>query len=190
MKKTIPLIILFLIGLSEVTVAQVVHFSDTKFKSLLVENEEINTNNDKDIQTAEAIAYRGNIKVGFEGLTSLNGIEAFVNLKGLWCNSNKLTVLDISKNTSLTQLWCWGNSITHLDLAKNITLTTLVCYSNKLASLDISKNKVLTIVQCGQNPIKHLNTHHNEELKELYCDNNQLIKLDVSKNIYLVKIIQ
>ena len=103
MRRVSLLLSVLLISLSS-TFAQVVQFKDAKLKSLLVENEEINTNHDKEIQLSEAEAYKGNIKVGGEGITSMQGIEAFINLKGLWCNSNNLSSLDITSNV-LTQLY-------------------------------------------------------------------------------------
>ena len=56
------------------------------------------------------------IYVNNKGITSLKGIEYFVNLRELYCNNNVLTELDITSNTELTTLYCKGNSIASIDI--------------------------------------------------------------------------
>ena len=53
---------------------------------------------------------------------------------------NKLTELDVSKNTALTYLNVWNNKLTELDVSKNTALTTLHVHKNPLTELDVSKN--------------------------------------------------
>ncbi|WP_455430391.1 hypothetical protein, partial [Porphyromonas canoris] len=84
-------------------------------------------------------------------LTSLDVSKNTV-LKVLDCSSNFLTSLDVSKNTALTYLDCSYNSLTSLDVSKNTALVWLFCYSNSLTSLDVSKNTALTRFSCGNNP--------------------------------------
>ena len=55
----------------------------------------------------------------------------------LYCYSNPLTSLDVSKNTSLYTLSCYSNQLTSLDLSQNVALCTLYCYNNQLTTLDI-----------------------------------------------------
>ena len=45
----------------------------------------------------------------------------------LGCWSNKLTTLDVSKNTALTHLICQYNQLTTLDISKNTELEKLTC---------------------------------------------------------------
>ncbi len=48
--------------------------------------------------------------VGYDGeLTSLKELEYFESLTDLRCGGNRLTALDVSKNTALTELSCEGN---------------------------------------------------------------------------------
>ena len=42
-------------------------------------------------------------------ISSLEGIEAFINLDTLHFCSNQVTQLDVSKNTALRVLICWNN---------------------------------------------------------------------------------
>ena len=54
-------------------------------------------------------------------------------MTSLSCDDNKLTALDISKNTALTRLSCSGNSLTSLDLSKNMALNKLLCCNNQIS---------------------------------------------------------
>ena len=57
------------------------------------------------------------INVTGKGITSLQGIELFPNLKGLFCSNNQLTSLDLSHNPALRSLLCDGNQLAALDLS-------------------------------------------------------------------------
>lgn len=73
------------------------------------------------------------IDVYNKNIQQLNGIEYFTELTQLTCGANKLTSLDVSKNTALTYLDCSGNSLTSLDVSKNTALTQqLYCYDNQI----------------------------------------------------------
>lgn len=51
-------------------------------------------------------------------------------LKDLLCFKNRLTALDVSKNTALTYLDCSNNQLTSLDISKNTQLHTLYADNN------------------------------------------------------------
>ena len=87
-------------------------------------------------------------------ISSLKGIELFTGLRDLDCRGNKLTSLDVSKNTLLTRLVCAYNQLKKLDVSKNTKLTELQCYLNKIKTLDISKNTALKRFDCAGNPIE------------------------------------
>jgi len=72
------------------------------------------------------------------GIKSLAGLEWFVNLEQLFCESNSLTVLDISKNTALVRLDCYSNKLTELigSAETNPKLSRLYCYDNYLKDPD------------------------------------------------------
>ncbi len=50
-------------------------------------------------------------------IADLTGIEHFTALTRLDCWENKLTTLDVSKNTNLKWLYCYGNNLTTLDVS-------------------------------------------------------------------------
>ena len=88
-------------------------------------------------------------------------------LKELHCNDNRLTSLDVSKNTALTSLQCYNNQLISLDVNKNTTLTSLQCFNNQLVSLDISKNSALTSLACSINQLTSLDVIQNIALTSL-----------------------
>lgn len=51
-------------------------------------------------------------------------------LKVVHCRNNKLTALDVSQNTALTDLNCNDNQLTSLDISKNTELNIFRCYNN------------------------------------------------------------
>ena len=130
------------------------------------------------------------------------------SLKYLDCGGNKLTALDLSKSSELTELYCSGNNLTALDLSANTKLQSIGASSNKLTaldvqhlseltylnlqanfdlkSIDVSKNPKLEILNVAQTGLTSLNVKNNRKLVDLkvYC--NQLTALDVSSN-YLLK---
>ncbi|WP_369793998.1 leucine-rich repeat domain-containing protein, partial [Porphyromonas sp. COT-108 OH1349] len=120
-------------------------------------------------------------------LTSLD-VSKNTALTELSCYSNSLTSLDVSKNTALTVLDCSSNSLTSLDVSKNTALTELYCFSNSLTSLDVSKNTALTELRCYSNSLTSLDVSKNTELEWLICNSNSLTSLDVSKNTALTRL--
>ena len=79
------------------------------------------------------------IDVNNKGISNLQGIEYFTGLTKLDCGSNKLTELNVSKNTALTELRCQDNQLTTLDLSKNTKLNYLRCQRNKFTKESIDK---------------------------------------------------
>ncbi len=169
-----------------------VPFEDANFKAYCVNN--FDTNSDGEISLAEAKLVT-EISVttdeNHDNISSLKGIEFFVSLTHLVChgngsmNSGKLTSLDISHNTALTDLDCGNNRLTSLDISHNTALTSLYCDMNQLTTLDVSHNTALTSLGCSSNQLTSLDISHNTALTSLYCVVNQLTTLDVSYNTAL-----
>ena len=117
------------------------------------------------------------IDVNDKNITSLKGIEFFPNLKKLNCGHNRLTSLDVSKNTVLQELVCWENQLTSLDVSQNPALQKLDCWDNRLTSLDVSKNTELTYLDCSYNRLTELDVSQNTKLTELYFVSNKITSL-------------
>ena len=128
------------------------------------------------------------IDVNDKNITSLKGIEFFPNLKKLNCGHNRLTSLDVSKNTVLQELVCWENQLTSLDVSQNTALQELECFENKLTSLDVSQNPALQKLDCWDNRLTSLDVSKNTELTYLKCSYNRLTELDVSQNTKLTEL--
>jgi Leucine-rich repeat (LRR) protein len=133
-------------------------------------------------------AFTGGIKLYFENISSVRGIEYMTGITKLNLNGNEITSLDVSNNTKLTDLDCSFNKITSLDVSNNTKLTDLNCSYNKLTSLNVSKNTLLGELSCETNKITSLDVSHNTQLTFLNCVNNRLTSLDVSKNAQLAKL--
>lgn len=188
MKKTILLFCLLTATFGLIK-GQNVNIPDANFKTYLVGNTSINTNGDSEIQVSEAIAFSGSIDCSIKNITNLTGIEAFVNIKELYCSANHLASFDISKNTALTRLDCTQNQLTSLDISKNIGLSYLDCSANQLTSLVVNKNTVLKNLYCFNNKLTSLDVKNNTDLIVFWCYGNQLTSLDVTKNLSLQTLI-
>ena len=125
------------------------------------------------------------IDVAGKKIANLKGIAYFTSLTSLNCGNNKLTSLDVSKNTKLTGLWCGNNKIKSLNVSNNTNLVNLHCGNNALTKLDVSSNTKLTTLNCESNKLNSLNVSKNTKLKSLSCGGNHLTSLDISKNTKL-----
>ncbi len=121
--------------------------------------EEAKGMNDGFITLTELYEYKELTPLGVQDLT---GLENFIGLEELYCRSNKLTELDVTKNPELYELHCRNNNLDKLDATKNPGLKYLFCEYNALAELDVTKNP---------------------KLSSLHCTNNNLTKLDLSKTL-------
>ena len=109
----------------------------------------------------------------------------FSALEHFDCPANKLTSLDVSKNTALIRFWCWENQLTALDVSGCTALLELFCSFNQLKELDVSGCPALTGLFCGYNQLTSLDVSANTALNDFRCVNDQLESLDVSKNTAL-----
>ena len=89
------------------------NFPDETFRKYVTNNFDSDSNG---YLSESEISLITEIYANNKGITSLKGIEYFVNLRELYCNNNALTELDITSNTELTTLYCKGNSIASLDI--------------------------------------------------------------------------
>ena len=148
--------------------SQIVNIPDQEFKQALISYyPNIDTNNDGDIQEAEAEAVTSLTITNYQymmmmdpcmdpmdpnctgggglevyGINDFTGIEAFINLTYLNCSTNDLSSLNIS---ALTQL-------TYLDCSSNINYNGAP-YSTGISSLQLPNTSTLTTVIAGYNNI-------------------------------------
>ena len=130
-------------------------FPDEHFRNLILEfGNGYNYGDGSGYLTYEDIEGTKEISVFYRDIESMKGIEYFTALEKLDCWLNKLTELDVSKNTKLWYLSCFSNNLTALDVSNNTALELLNCSYNKLTTLDVSKNTALTDLYCSYNNIK------------------------------------
>lgn len=126
---------------------------------------------------------------GDNSIVSLD-VSHSVNLKELYCHSNKLTSLDLSKNAALTQLDCHNNQLTSLDLSHCVNLKEINCMDTQLTSLDLtacsdlrellcSGNKELAMLKLPESPLSRLMVQSCKQLKSLHCPSKTLEELDI-----------
>jgi Leucine-rich repeat (LRR) protein len=163
-----------------------IEIGDEKFKRYLVEN--FDADGDGEISTGEAETVTVMDCSGKE-IESLAGLEHFVNLDVLNCNSNLLTKIDLSKNLLLTTFTCDSNKIDSLGVSENTGIKVLSCKSNVLTKLDVSGNLGLTDLDCGSNLLVNVDISKNVLLKTFTCPENELTVLDISKNVALTALI-
>ena len=191
--------------------AEDVKINETTFPDINFRNWVVNQDYGADgVLTNEELENVTSLDISRLEIYDLKGIEYFVALKDLNCMTNKLTTLDLSKNTALEKLECrgnrlttinllenrklrclncggisYGNQLTSLDVSKCTELDTLTCSGNPLATLDVSKNTKLICLECYSNQLSALDLSKNTALRRLYCNDNQLTTLDLSKNTEL-----
>lgn len=145
--------------------------------------------------TQETIDNTSSLYLSGRQLTSLEGLDCFVNLTSLDCSQNQLTEIDGSQlPQSLTQLNCSNNNLQEFDISTLTKLTYLDCsgcfntqsrsfFTN--GTINLSNHPNLEYLYCNENNLQTLDVTQTPKLKELSCYGNNLTKLDLSKNTEL-----
>ena len=155
-------------------------FPDDNFREYV--SDTFDTNHDKTLDPDEILVAR-NIWCDNMEIQSLEGIGHLVELRGLYCRSNNITSLNLSKNKQLTGVWCSDNPLTRLDFSGNPELVWVYCFDCDLVYLNVSKNEKMAYIECNTNPrLSSLNVRNNQELEHLMCGSCNLSKLDISQN--------
>jgi hypothetical protein len=195
-----------------------VNIPDSNFLEVLID-EGLDTNNDGQISYAEAyevtsLYFEGDVCLMCEDwcasrldIESLEGIEAFVNLRrlsfsctkiehlnlptlptltALFCMSDTLKSLDISKCTALRELTLGFSQLTSIDVSNNKNLEDFICHHNQLTTIDITKNTNLKFLDCSGNKLTKIDVTNNAALEDLRCSFNQITTIDVSHNTKLI----
>ncbi|RLI50194.1 MAG: hypothetical protein DRP09_20145 [Candidatus Thorarchaeota archaeon] len=110
------------------------------------------------------------------------------NLTTVYCYDNNISVLDVSRVTSLVHLICYNNNISALDVSKLTSLGRLRCDWNNISVLDVGNLASLFLLYCQGNNISVLDVSALTLLQYLYCYNNNISFLDVSALTNLEKI--
>ncbi|MBR4440243.1 MAG: hypothetical protein IKS00_01715 [Bacteroidales bacterium] len=156
-------------------------FPDPVFRSI-ISTRDYDKNGDGTLDVDEIIHIR-NIHCENSGVKSLQGIEYLLELRGIYCQGNKISNWNLGNNKLLTGIWCSDNNFSSLDFSDLPDLLWVYCHNNpKLTSLNVSNNPKMAYIECNTCPLKHIDVTHNPELEHLMCGTCQLDELDLSKN--------
>ena len=87
----------------------------------------------EDIELLAGITY---LSVSNGNIGDMAGLRYFTGLEMLYCDTNRLTELDLSANPALYYLDCDNNQLTELDVSGNYFLAYLNCRNNHMESSD------------------------------------------------------
>ena len=132
-------------------------------------------------EEAEAVE---TISVCADGITTLDGVQYFRNLKSLDCCGSvwngSLASLALNRNTALDVLKCSYNQLTSISLPSS--LIEMECRFNKFQTLNLSGVPHLKRLDCFGNRLENLDLSGLPELESLTAGMNSFRTLDVSGN--------
>lgn len=177
------------------------HFPDDNFRAVISSTYDLDGNGYISDYEVSRIY---NIVAENKGISSIQGIEYFTEIRGLWIRQNNIATMDISKNKKLTGVWCSENKFTSLDFTPNPDMVWVYCFDCQLTSLNVRNNKHMAYIEASTNEnlgsidvshnpelehllvsscgLTELDVTHNPELAQLDCQKNNLNSLDLSKN--------
>ena len=103
-------------------------------------------------------------------------------LTNLYLDGSKVSSLNLSSCTALTELSFYSMVLTSLNLNSCTALTTLYCRNNELTSLDLSSCTALTTLNCRENELTSLDLSSCTKLEVLDCYDNMLTSLKLAPN--------
>lgn len=161
-----------------------VHFASEAFKQYCVN--EFDRNADGEVSFREALDVEW-IGVQTDKILSLEGIEAFTNLKylgasGASARSGGLEDLDLSNNEKLIEITVHDNRLRSLVLPQGNNLRQLIAFGNNLTSLNLSSCKQVEMISVGGNGSLSVLSlpEQADKLKDLHVNDNNLSQVDIS----------
>lgn len=173
----------YLYPLLEPNINTVEKFPDHEFRREVEKFMEVKPNGH--FTARQCASKRGHLECPVGTIRDLTGIEYFTGITGLWVYCNKLTTLDISRNTQLRELNCAHNNIRTIDVTHNSSLKKMICHTNQLSDLDLTRNHSLEVLHCAENLLRNIDLFWNTKLVYLNCTSNEITNLDISSNCLL-----
>ncbi len=148
--------------------AQEINFPDTNLKDALLNHQPmIDTNNDGEIQIAEAANYNGDLVLPSSSIGDVTGLEYFNNVNILNLDYNNITNFEVDGLSSVTFLSIRYNNLIYLNVGYLSSLENLVLRENSLTYLDVSNNINLKYLNVRFNPLVELDVSYNINLEEI-----------------------
>jgi hypothetical protein len=176
-----------LLFLSLSVTAQIINIPDANFKAKLLQasassyiafdfagnRTAIDTNGNGEIELSEA-ALIETLYIINANITSLAGIESFVNLNKLDFSYNQMNQFDPSIFPDLFLLYCSNNQLTSLDLTNNLALQNLDCSHNSINQISLPDFTYGISANIGFNQLTTIDLSHLSQIVSLYLNNNSL----------------
>jgi Leucine-rich repeat (LRR) protein len=117
-----------------------------------------------------------------KGISSLSGIEDFINLQNLWAQDNELAQVNLAQNTKLIFIFLDGNQLEDLEVVNLAELEKIGVSGNLLTTIDVSNNFNLELLDVSANTLEEIDVSANENLFQFSVVNNPLTCIKVSSN--------
>ncbi len=158
-----------------------IKINDHTFLEALIE-QGVDTNADGMISPAEAQAI-SKLDLNGKGIIDMTGIEAFINLDSLSCESNHFTWINLAECRNLRILYCSHGRLKTLDISNNPLLEELACERNvDLRQLDVSNHPNLFSLNCQYCGLTSLDITGAVSLEILVSEMNRMTHIDFSTN--------
>ncbi|KJD33552.1 hypothetical protein PK35_06830 [Tamlana nanhaiensis] len=172
--------------------SQIINIPDANFKAKLLESDsgvpiaygnggsfKIDANNNGEIEVNEVLPVRS-LHIRDSNISDLTGIEYFINMTQLRCETNSLTELDVTMLSMLQTLGVYDNELTDLNVAGLSNLQNIYASRNLLSSVDLTGLIELSRIDIDGNDLASLDFSDTPNLHFIDCFDNQLTTLDVS----------
>ena len=158
------------------------HFPDPGFRAVIA-SQQYDWDRDGFLNDQERGVYNVYCK-NYPNVKSLEGIEYFPDVRGVWCENCNITgKVSFKKNPEITGIWCSGNPITEIDLSGNPKLEWIYCFQCDLETLDLSHNPKMGYLEISENPrLKSIDLSVCPDLEHLIIFGCPLESLDLSSN--------
>jgi Leucine-rich repeat (LRR) protein len=157
--------------------------SDNAFLLALLENG-VDENGDQLITHLEA-ERTISLDLRSKGISSIEGIDAFINLDTLRCDSNHITELNLLNNVALRYVSCENNLVDELVVPNNTMINYLSFSKNNMTYFNAIFLRDMETLLCADNVLNNLYVSNCNKLKKLDCSGNNLTELNVSNAIRL-----
>ncbi len=193
--KKLPIFLLF-IGLN--SYSQIINIPDANFKAkLLAANStsdiaknnlgvriKIDSNSNNEIEESEALLV-SYLDVSFSNISSLVGVNSFLNITYLTCNNNSLSTINVDALSQLFSIGIRNNQLTTLNLINNLNLFSIYAQFNSLTNLSFGTN--IINLQCQNNLLTDVDISVCKSMNAVNLDNNNLLSLNL-KNGKLINL--
>ena len=158
------------------------HFPDPGFRAVIA-SQQYDWDRDGFLNDQERGVYNVYCK-NYPNVKSLEGIEYFPDVRGVWCENCNITgKLSFKNNPEITGIWCSGNPITEIDLSGNPKLEWIYCFQCDLEALDLTYNPKMGYLEISENPrLKSIDLSVCPDLEHLIIFGCPLESLDLSNN--------